>query len=450
MKDLTVGKEYKLIFKFALPMLIGNVFQQLYNIVDSAVVGNFIGKQALAAVGASFPIIFLLISLIIGITIGSTIIISQYFGAKKFEQIRKAVDTINIILLITAIITSALGIVFSEEIFILIDLPKDIIPYATEYLQIFLLGLPFMFGFQGISAILRGVGDAKTPLYFLIISTLLNIVLDLVFVLVLDFGITGVAYATIIAQSVALFSAIIWVRKNEMLNFRIKGIVFDFEIFKESVRIGLPSGMQNIFVSLGMMAILGIVNQFGTDVVAAYSSAMRIDSLAILPAMVFSNALSGFVGQNIGANKFDRVKKGLYSTLIMSVVTSIIITLLIITFEYQLMSLFTKDTEVIRIGVEYLVIVSSFYTLFAIMFSLNGVMRGAGDTIIPMFITLIALWLVRIPFAYLFSSEIGEQGIWWSIPVAWFVGMILSLTYYLSGNWKKKAVIKMNTKENDK
>ena len=449
MKDLTVGKEYKLIFKFALPMLIGNVFQQLYNIVDSAIVGNFIGKQALAAVGASFPLIFLLISLIVGITIGSTIIISQYFGAKKFEQIRKAVDTINIILLITAIITMVLGIIFSEEIFILIDLPRDIIPYATEYLQVFLLGLPFMFGFQGISAILRGVGDTKTPLYFLIISTLLNIILDLIFVLVLDFGITGVAYATVIAQSVALLSAIVWVRTNEMLNFRIKGIVFDFDIFKESVRIGLPSGMQNIFVSLGMMAILSIVNQFGTDVVAAYSSAMRIDSLAMLPAMVFSNALSGFVGQNIGANKLDRVKKGLYATLIMSVITSIIITSLIIIFEYQLMSLFTNDTEVIRIGVEYLVIVSSFYTIFAIMFSLNGVMRGAGDTIIPMFITLIALWLVRIPFAYLFSSKIGEQGIWWSIPVAWFIGMSLSLTYYLSGNWKKKALVKIK-QQNDK
>jgi putative MATE family efflux protein len=434
MKDLTKGKEFKLILMFALPMLIGNVFQQLYNIVDSAIVGNYIGKQALAAVGASFPIIFTLISLIIGITIGSTIIISQYFGAKQFGNVRKSVDTINVFLLIASIITSALGIIFSREIFVLIDLPKEIIPLAVEYLDIYLLGLPFMFGFQGISAILRGVGDTRTPLYFLIISTLLNIALDFIFVLGFNYGISGVAWATIISQSVALLAAIIWVRKNKLLNFRIKGLVFDIAIFKESVRIGLPSGMQQIFVSLGMMAIFGIVNQFGTNVIAAYSVAMRIDSLAILPAMVFSSALSAFVGQNIGANKLERVKKGLYSTILMTVVFSLIITLIITVFGEQLMLLFIKDMPVVNIGKEYLVIVSSFYVLFAVMFTLNGVMQGAGDTLIPMFIT--------VPVAYFLSSHIGETGIWWSLPAAWFVGLLLSTIYYKTGRWKRKAVVK--------
>lgn len=446
MKDLTKGNEFKLILMFAMPMLIGNVFQQLYNIVDSAIVGNYIGKQALASVGASFPIIFLLISLIIGITIGSTIIISQYFGAKQFENVRRAVDTINIILLVTAIIIASIGIIFSEEIFNLIDLPEDIIPYATEYLQIFLLGLPFMFGFQGISAVLRGVGDTKTPLYFLIISTLLNVGLDLFFVLVLEFGIAGVAWATIISQAVALLSAIIWVRKNKMLNFRIKGFVFDYDIFKKSAKIGLPSGLQQTFVALGLMAVLGIVNQFGSDVLAAYAAAMRIDSLAMLPAMVFSTALSAFVGQNIGANKLERVKKGLYSTLIMTITLSVIITAFIVLYGNYMMSLFTNDTEVIRIGMEYLVIVSSFYVIFAIMFTFNGVMRGAGDTIVPMFITLIALWGVRIPVAYFFSSRIGEKGIWWSMPLAWFIGMVLTFIYYKTNRWKKKSVISNKNK----
>jgi len=446
MKDLTKGKEFKLILMFALPMLIGNVFQQMYNIVDSAIVGNYIGKQALASVGASFPIIFLLISLIIGVTIGATIIISQYFGAKQFKDVRKAVDTINIILLITAIFIAAIGIVFSREIFILIGLPNDVLSYAVEYLQIFLLGLPFMFGFQGISAVLRGVGDTKTPLYFLIISTVLNVILDLIFVITFNLGVAGVAWATIISQAVALISAIIWVRKNKMLNFRIKGIVFDLNIFKKSIKIGLPSGMQQTFVALGLMAVLGIVNQFGTDVIAAYSAAMRIDSLAMLPAMVFSTALSGFVGQNIGANKLDRVKRGLYSTLIMTIVVSIIITIFIVIYGNNMMSLFTNDTEVIRIGMEYLVIVSSFYIIFAIMFTINGVMRGAGDTIVPMFITLIALWGVRIPVAYFLSLNIGEKGIWWSMPLAWFVGMLLTFIYYKTKRWKKKSVISKSAK----
>jgi len=443
MKDLTKGKEYKLILKFALPMLLGNVFQQLYNIIDSVIVGNYLGKQALAAVGASFPIIFLLMSLIIGVAIGSTILISQYFGAKQYENIRKAVDTINIVLFVTAILFGVIGSVFSEEIFILIKLPADVLPAASNYLQIYFMGLPAFFGFQGISAILRGVGDSKTPLYFLIIATIANILLDLLFVVVFKTGIEGVAYATIIAQGGAFITAVIWVGKyNKLLSYRIFNIKFDKEIFFKSLKIGLPSGFQMLIVSLGMMAIYAIVNKFGTTVIAAYSAALRIDSLATLPAMMFSNALSTFVGQNIGAQRFDRVKKGFVSTLIMTSILSIIITFIIVLFGESMMNMFIDDREVVRIGHEYLVIVSSFYILFAIMFTSNAVMRGAGDTVIPMFITLIALWVVRIPSAYYFGVEWGEIGVWWSMPIAWAIGMTLSLIYYSTGRWKLKTIVK--------
>ena len=239
MKDLTKGKEYKLILMFALPMLFGNVFQQLYNIIDSIIVGNYLGKEALAAVGASFPVIFLLMSLVIGISIGSTILISQYYGAKQFDNIRKAVDTINIVLFIAAIFFGAIGVIFSKEIFILIKLPAEIIPDASKYLQIYFLGLPAFFGFHGISAILRGVGDSKTPLYFLIIATVANIILDLLFIVVLETGIEGVAYATIIAQGGAFLTAVIWVKKyNKLLSFRLIKLEFDKEIFIKSLKIG--------------------------------------------------------------------------------------------------------------------------------------------------------------------------------------------------------------------
>ena len=443
MKDLTKGKEYKLILMFALPMLLGNVFQQLYNIIDSVIVGNYLGKQALAAVGASFPIIFLLMSLIIGVAIGSTILISQYYGAKQYSNIRKAVDTINIVLFVTAISFGAIGSIFSEEIFVLIKLPADVLPDASSYLRIYFMGLPAFFGFQGISAILRGVGDSKTPLYFLIISTIANILLDLLFIVVFETGIEGVAYATIISQGGAFITAVIWVGKNnKLLSYRIVNIKFDKEIFLKSLRIGLPSGFQMLIVSLGMMSIYAIVNKFGTTVIAAYSAALRIDSLATLPAMMFSNALSTFVGQNIGAKKYDRVKKGFVSTLVMTSVLSIIMTLLIVVFGEAMMNMFIDDSEVVRIGQEYLVIVSTFYILFAIMFTSNAVMRGAGDTIIPMFITLIALWLVRIPVAYFFGIQWGEIGVWWSMPIAWLVGMTLSLIYYSTGKWKFKTVVR--------
>ncbi len=442
MKDLTTGKEGSLILKFALPMLLGNVFQQLYNIVDSIIVGNFIGKEALAAVGASFPIIFAFLSLIIGIVSGSTIIISQYFGAKDIEKVKRTIDTLFIFLFFASIVISIIGIIFSEDIFRLLKLPEEIIPQATTYFNIFIGGVIVSFGFNGTSAILRGLGDSKTPLYFLIVSTFFNIGFDLLFVLVFKWGIAGVAIATVLAQGGAFLTAIIYLNRNhKIIRFSFTKLVFDKDIFKKSIRIGLPTGIQQTFVAIGMTALIGIVNTFGTNVIAAYSVVMRISSLASLPAMNFAAALSTFVGQNIGAKKIERVRSGFISTLKMSSLVSITVSAFVLLGSGFLMNLFTNDAEVIRIGKEYLMIVGAFYVIFSAMFSISGVMRGAGDTLIPMFISLIALWIIRIPSAWLLSREFGEIGIWWAMPIGWFTGLILSYIYYLTGNWKKKVVI---------
>ena len=457
MKDLTEGKEGRNIFRFAVPMLVGHMFQQLYTFVDQIIVGRFLGKEALASVGASFPIIFTLIALIIGIAAGGTIVISQYFGAKNFTKVKRAIDTIFIILAAFAVIMTVVGLTFSEQIFRLIQLPEELIPTANAYFSIYISGLVVFFGYNGVAAVLRGMGDSITPLYFLILATVLNIGLDLLFIVQLGMGIEGAALATIIAQGVAFMVAVFYLNHNhELIQFNIKEFSFDFEVFKQSLRIGLPTGLQQTFVALGMTALLSIVNGFGTNVVAAYTAAGRIDSLAIIPSMVFSQALSTFVGQNIGAGKVDRVKRGLWRTLVMSSMVAVGISLLLILFKYPLMGLFTQDSEVIRIGGDYLTIVTSFYLLFTWMFAFNGVMRGAGDTLIPMFMTLISLWLIRIPAAVLLSQEtvrvfsftirgagLGETGIWWSIPAGWGVGMILSILYYMVGNWKNRAVIKV-------
>jgi len=291
--DLTQGTVWKQILRFALPMLIGNVFQQLYNLTDSVIVGNYLGKEALAAVGASFPIIFLLISLIIGVAMGATIMVSQFYGAQQRKKILLTNSTLMIFLLISAIVISIIGVYFTEQIFLLINLPIDLLPQAVSYLQVYLLGLIFFFGYNGVSAILRGLGDSKTPLYFLIISTVLNIILDLVFVIVFKWGIEGTAIATIISQATALLFAILYLRRRgEVLEFSFGRFKFDSKIFKQMLKIGIPSGLQATLVSLGMMAILSVVNSFGTDVVAAYSAAFRIDALATLPAMNFAAALS--------------------------------------------------------------------------------------------------------------------------------------------------------------
>lgn len=442
MNDLTVGKEGSLILKFALPMLLGNIFQQLYNIVDSIIVGNFIGKEALAAVGASFPIIFAFLSLIIGIASGSTIVISQYFGAREIEKVKRTIDTLFIFLFFASILISIVGIIFSEDIFRLLQLPEEIIPQARVYFNIFIGGVIVSFGFNGTSAVLRGLGDSKTPLYFLIISTFFNIGFDLLFVLVFKWGIAGVAIATVLAQAGAFITAIVYLnRTHKIIQFSLINLIFDKDIFKKSIRIGLPTGIQQTFVAIGMTALISIVNTFGTNVIAAYSVVMRIGSLATLPAMNFGAALSTFVGQNIGARKMERVKSGFISTLKMSSGVSIAMSAFILLGSSFLMNLFTNDSEVIKYGKEYLMIVGGFYVVFSAMFTISGVMRGAGDTLIPMFFSLISLWVIRIPSAWFLSKHFGEVGIWWSMPLGWFVGLILAYSYYLTGNWKKKSVV---------
>ena len=447
MKDMTTGKEGKLILQFALPMLAGSLFQQFYNVVDSIIVGNFIGKEALAAVGASFPVIFVLISMVIGLASGITIVISQYFGAKDYNNVSRAIDTMYIGMFFASIVTSVLGIIFSKEIFILLNLPEEVMPMALEYLNIFLLGMVVFFGFNGTSAILRGMGDSKTPLYFLIISTLTNVLLDLLFVIVFNMGVKGVALATVISQTGALVTAILYLnRYHKIINIRLKGLVFDRQIFKHSIRIGLPTGFQHSFVALGNMAIMGVVNTFGTNVIAAYSVASRLDAIALIPAMIMAQALATFVGQNLGANKSDRVKTGLLSTILLTSIVTIATTTIIVSFGDIFMDAFTNDTKVIDIGSEYLTIVSLFYLVFAFMFTFNGVMRGAGDTFIPMIFTLVSLWLIRIPFAIFLSNRFGEAGIWWSFPMSWATGLIMSWIYYLTGRWKKKVIVKPQVK----
>jgi putative MATE family efflux protein len=447
LKDLTTGKEGKLILQFALPMLAGNIFQQLYNVVDSIVVGRAIGKEALAAVGANFPFIFALISFIIGIAIGSTVIISQYYGAKKMDEVKRTIDTLYIFMFFASISVSALGMLFSKSIFKIIDLPMDVLPQAVSYFNIYAIGFVFFFGFQSTSSIMRGLGDSKTPFYFLGFATLLNIALDLLFVLVFHWGIKGVAAATVVSQATAFFAIVFYLnRYHSFLEFKPLQMRFDREIFRKSLKIGLPTGFQQTFVALGFLALYRIVNMFGTPTIAAYSIAIRIDSFASMPAMNFSAALSTFVGQNIGANKMHRIAKGLNATLLMTATIAISISLIALGFAEPLMAVFTKDAQVIDIGKHYLLIVPFFYIVFSIMFSINGVMRGAGDTLIPMIITIISLWVVRIPVSYWLSLKYGAIGIWWGIPIAWFVGVILAFSYYKTGRWKKKAVIRHRKK----
>lgn len=443
MKDLTKGNEAKLIFYFALPMLIGNVFQQLYNTVDSIVVGNALGEGALAAVGISGQIVFLMIALTMGIAMGPMVLISQYYGAKDLVRVKRTIDTTYIMLFAASIILTIAGFILSGPLLKLLNTPADVFPMAQGYLNVIIAGLIAMFGYNSISAILRGLGDSKTPLYFLIIATVINTILDIVFVVYFHWGVEGAAWATVIAQAFSFICGIVYLNKtHEVLKFSIKNIVFDKEIFKLSMKIGLPAAIQQMLVATGLMALSSIVNTFGTTTAAAYTAAGRLDTFASMPAMNLSATISTFVGQNLGANKPERVKKGYRATLLIASIISICTTIVMVFFGGTMVSMFNPSPDVIKIGATYLTIVGSFYVVFSAMFVTNGVLRGAGDTLIPMFVTVLSLWVIRVPVSAFLSQRMGSTGIWWGIPIAWCAGALLSFSYYKTGRWKRKIVTK--------
>lgn len=444
MKDLTSGSETKAIVAFALPMLIGNVFQQFYSMVDSIVVGNFVGTAALAAVGTSFPVIFMMISLVMGLTMGTTVLVAQYFGAKDTAKVRASVDTGYITLFWAGLAMSIIGVLVTDHVLRAMKVPADVFAEASTYLRIIFAGLLAMFGYNAISAILRGLGDSKTPLYLLIAASALNVGLDLLFVVAFGWGVAGVAWATVISQGASFVGGIVYLNsRNEYVRLDLKGLRFDKDVFRHSLRIGLPTGIQQTMVSLGMMALTRIVNGFGTATMAAFSAASRLDAFASMPAMNLSQAMSTFTGQNMGAGKTERVKRGHLSAVAIGAGISLAVGALVIAFGKPLIGLFTKDAEVMAIGARYLAIVGMTYFLFSTMFINNGVMRGAGDSFIPMINTLLALWLVRIPCALWFSGPLGMgvDGLWWSIPAGWLMGVTFSTWYYLGGRWKRKAVV---------
>ncbi len=445
--DLTTGSEVKVILKFAVPMMIGNIFQQLYNVVDAAVVGKFIGKEALSAIGVSFPILFLLSSIATGFAIGGTIIISQFYGAKKFDEIAKTGETLQIVLFGASVFIMIVGLLASRTIFKLLNFPDENLDLAVSYFNILMVGNVAVFGYNALGAILRGLGDSQTPVVFLILSSIVNIIGDIVLVVVFDAGIKGVAWATVFAYLVAYTTAIFYLSRRHKLvnvNFRIS---FDKEIFYKILKIGLPSSGHMFVVAFGMILSFSIINMFGTDVIAAYTVAGRINSFALMPAMFLSNALTAFVGQNFGARKINRIKKGLLVTFVMASGISAVFTVVLLVASDYLMSLFTQSADVILLGVDYFRIVAPFYVMFGVMFVFNAVYRGTGNTVLPMIFTLVSLWIIRFPAMLWLSTEfslktlsfspIRVKGLWWGEPMAWLSGMVMTVIHYFIKGQKK-------------
>ena len=395
-QDLTKGSIVKAIILFSVPLLIGNLFQQLYNAVDSYVVGNYVGKVALAAVGASTPIINMLIGFFMGISTGAGVVIAQFFGAGDLSKMKKAIHNSIALTLVIGVVLTVVGLVFNDPILKAIGVPSDVFSEASTYLSIYFWSLIFVMIYNMGSGILRSVGDSKRPLYFLIFSSVINIVLDFLFVKNFGFGVAGAGYATLIAQAIsAIMVMYVLMKTEDSYKVVLKDIKFDKEILLKIIKIGLPTGFQQSIVSLSNVIVQSYINVYGASVIAGYSVTIKIDGFVNLPLQAFNMAITTFVGQNIGAKQYNRVKKGAYTTTFLAMVTIGFFVVIMYFFGRDFIALFNQEKDVIDAGRLMQLTFLPFYIFLPINQVINGVLRGAGRSAVPMYVMIFSFVFLR-------------------------------------------------------
>ena len=439
MRNMTVGSPAGHIFTFALPLLAGSFLQQLYNMVDSWVVGNYAGDAALAAVGVGYPVIFMFTSLFMGLSNGGTVVIAQFYGAGNMDRVRDAVDTIYTAFMASAIPITVLALALVKPVLLLMQVKEDAWAESWLYLAVVSAGLIGAIGYNLNAGILGGLGNSRTTLLFLAISSVMNIVLDLVLVIFCGLGVLGVALGTIISQAFSWLFGLAYINRHyPEIAIRPFCRRFDKALFRQIMGIGLPAGIQMSLVAIGAMVVMSKINSFGKEYTAAYNVGSKLDSLAFLPVQSLSNAVTAFVGQNIGAKRLDRARQGIRVTVAAAVVWSAVM-LVLIPLGPTLVGFFSDTPAVIHSGAVYLKSIMPFYFLFSVMFSLNNAMRGAGDSLFAMLDVIFSLILVRVPAVYWFADHYGPDYMYYGVGVGWCVGFTLSVVYYLSGRWKRKG-----------
>lgn len=442
--SMTEGSPVKLILAFSAPLLLGNIFQQLYNLVDSTVVGRFVGANALAAVGAPGTIMALTLCLCFGLTNGAGIIIAQCFGAKNYNQLKATIGALICIISITALVLMIIGIAGAPFFLRLVSTPDEIINDAVLYMRIVMIGTPFSMAYNGVSAILRNMGDSKTPLLMLMLSSFLNIVLDLIFVLAFGMAVMGVGIATVISQAVSAAACLIYMRryKNELHLDGLK-IRFNRRCAKQIFKTGVPTALQSCMISLGTLSVQRLINSFGTQAVAAYTASTKIDSVAIMVVVTMGMSLAVYSGQNMGAGKVDRIKSGLYKTLALVLTYCVIMAVVMIFFGNNLLRIFldaSEAGEAVSIGTQYLRIIGIAYFMAGIMRCYLNVVHGTGDVNISM-LTGLAELAFRIIASYILVKPLGLTGLWIAIPISWGCGSLIPVIRYYSGKWKYKSLV---------
>ncbi len=449
--DMTIGTPWKSILTFTLPMLLGNIAQQLYNTVDTIVVGKYVGDNALSAVGSAGPIVNLLLVLFIGISAGASIMVSQYFGAKDRESLSWTIGNCVTVTAICCLFLMLIATPLIRPLLIMLNTPESILDWCTDYLIISVIGVAGMAYYNILSGIIRGLGDSVSALLYLLAATVINIVLDIYFVASLDMGVPGVALATIIAQIISSILCFLRLaRMQEFFDFKLHYLRPRGQYVKTIVKLGLPSGVTQAIFSSAMILVQSLTNQFGEQFIAANVVVMRVDGFAMMPNFSFGTALTTYAGQNVGAGKYDRVVKGARQGTLMAVLTSTVITLIILVFGKGLMGIFTDTTALVELSYHLMQILAVGYIAMAVTQSLSGIMRGAGDTMTPMWISLITTVVIRVPIAYIISwltttPELphGQSVcIQISLLCSWLIGAILTAIFYRRGKWKDKAIAK--------
>ena len=448
--DMTEGDPVKKIVAFSIPMLIGNIAQQLYNTVDSIIVGRFVGDNALAAVGGAGPILNLMLVLFIGISVGASIMVSQYFGARAREELSRTIGACVVMTIVASIMIMIVGPLISGPLLRLLNTPESILGWCIQYLNIIFIGIMGGGLYNILSGVLRGLGDSVSALIYLLVATVLNIIGDYVFVVYFSMGVAGVALATVLAQIV---SAVLCLRKllkmSDIFDLNREMLRPEKKYVQQLIRLGLPSGVTQAIFSMSMIVVQSLTNSFGELFIAANVIVMRIDGFVMMPAFSFGSAMTTFAGQNIGAGKMERVAEGTKRGTLVAMATSTVLTVLILLFGRHLMAIFTSTDALIEVSYHNMQILSAGYIAMEVTQCLSGIMRGAGDTVTPMWISILNSVIIRVPLAYILvgltrTPEL-PQGNFYMMPtsllITWLIGACITFAMYKRGKWKEKAVI---------
>ncbi len=437
-RDMTQGNPAKILIKFTIPMLISVCFQQLYNIADSIIAGKLLGGEALASIGISYTVTMIYMAIANGSNIGCCVVISQFFGNKSFDKMKTCISTSLISLISLSVVLTILGLAFSPALLSALNTPENLYVNSAAYLNIYTLGLVFLFLYNICNGVFTALGDSKTPLYFLIFSSVFNVILDYIFVKFTTLGVAGVAWATFLAQGIASALSLTCLSLRIRKITHIKAELFSFDMLKKILFVAIPSILQQSFVSVGNIFIQGLVNTFGDIIVAGFSAAGKLNTFTITTLTALGNSMSSYTAQNVGAGKTERIKSGVKSLYLISFIITVPLFILFFFFPELMMKIFVngEDIAIINSGVEFLKTVSPFYLFISIKLIIDGVLRGSG--VMKMFmISTFSDLLLRVVLCYTLTPVFNENGIWYSWPAGWLLATAISCIFYFTGTWKK-------------